>query len=116
MYFFASHFLQSQLAPPPPPLPCAFCPVPNPSPLPSDNGDMGETIPYHKSDVWVDDKKVKQLPREGDMVSFYIVMDEVTKRQKAEQVCRGLRGHQRCCRSHSHNPPPPPRYSLYSRG
>ena len=41
---------------------------------------------YHKSDVWVDDKKVKQLPREGDMVSFYIVLDDITKKEKAEQV------------------------------
>lgn len=52
----------------------------------TDYPDAAELVPYHKSDVWVDDKKVKQLPREGDIVSFYIVMDDVTKKDKAEQV------------------------------
>eukprot|EP01012_Entosiphon_sulcatum_P020325 TRINITY_DN2529_c0_g1_i2.p1 TRINITY_DN2529_c0_g1~~TRINITY_DN2529_c0_g1_i2.p1 ORF type:complete len:435 (-),score=70.18 TRINITY_DN2529_c0_g1_i2:27-1331(-) len=51
-------------------------------PLHADNADL---IPYHKSDVWVDDKKVKQLPREGDMVTFYLSVDEISKK-KAEQV------------------------------
>eukprot|EP00667_Euglena_gracilis_P001992 EG_transcript_1992 len=51
-----------------------------------DYPESSEFVPYHKSDVWVDDKKVKQLPREGDLVSFYIVVDEITKKEKAEQV------------------------------
>eukprot|EP00668_Euglena_longa_P007328 GGOE01008766.1.p1 GENE.GGOE01008766.1~~GGOE01008766.1.p1 ORF type:complete len:925 (-),score=97.32 GGOE01008766.1:1113-3518(-) len=51
-----------------------------------DYPESAELVPYHKSDVWVDDKKVKQLPREGDLVSFYIVVDDITKKEKAEQV------------------------------
>lgn len=52
----------------------------------ADTADSRGLVTYHKSDVWVDDKKVKQLPREGDVVSFYIAMDEITKKEKAEQV------------------------------